>query len=186
MRLGVLLTVLIFVALTGVAVVAPPPAMGGIARPNIVVVLTDDVPAMDDRLWSYMPTMSEMFLNHGTSFTDFHVEAPLCCPGRAGFLTGQHAFNNGVTHNDARLFNPSMTLATALHDIGYRTFLTGKYLNLYDLIRADRPSGLGRVPWLSRRLLQVRYVEQREEHSRAPRHEHQGLLDRRDPGEGHA
>jgi len=141
MHLRVVTVALTLLSLVGVGALAPSPAAGGTARPNIVVILTDDVPAMDDRLWSYMPTISEMFVNHGTSFTNFQGESPLCCPGRAGFLTGQHAFNNGVTRNDARLFNPTMTIATALHDIGYRTFLAGKYFNLYNLIAPTVPPG---------------------------------------------
>src|SRR5262249_6751799 len=49
-------------------------------------------------------------------------------------FTGQHTHNHGVTLNDARLFDPSMTIATQLHDDGYTTFLSGKYLNQYGSI----------------------------------------------------
>ena len=34
-----------------------------------------------------------------------------------------------------------MTLATALHDVGYRTFLAGKYFNVYQLIAPSVPPG---------------------------------------------
>ena len=96
---------------------------------------------MDDRIWRYLPTIHDLFVRHGVEFTQFAGESPLCCPGRAGFLTGQHTFNHGVTRNDVRLFDPSVSLATALHDVGYGTFLAGKYFDLYPLIAPSVPPG---------------------------------------------
>jgi hypothetical protein len=90
-------------------------------RPSVVVMMVDDVGAMDDRLLGALPTIREVFLEHGVRFTDFHVETPICCPGRAGFLTGQHTPNHGVLLNNAALFRPRMTLATQLDRIGYAT-----------------------------------------------------------------
>jgi arylsulfatase A-like enzyme len=140
MRLRVATSALTFVALI-LGAMAPPAAVAGAPRPDVIVILTDDVPALDDRIWRYLPTINELFVRHGVEFTDFAGESPLCCPGRAGFLTGQHTFNHGVTRNDVRLFNPSMSLATALHDVGYQTFLAGKYFNLYKTIAPSVPPG---------------------------------------------
>lgn len=113
-------------------------------QPDIVVVLLDDVPYLDGRLMEAMPNIRRIFLEHGTTYTSFHGETPLCCPGRAGFLTGQHTHNNGVRRNDGRFFDPEMTIATALDDVGYQTFLAGKYLNLYDRFAPTVPPGWDR------------------------------------------
>ena len=122
----------------------PPSAGGAPASPNVVVILTDDEPALDGRLMNTMPNARELFREHGITFTDFHVETSLCCPARAGYLTGQHTHNHGVTKNLARLFNPVMSLATALHDAGYYTGLVGKYLNEYGRLAPAVPPGWDR------------------------------------------
>lgn len=138
-------------ALGPVAPVQAGPSATGTARPpDVIFVLVDDLGALNGRrLWKYMPNIRDIFLNQGVSFTDFHGESPLCCPGRAGFLTGQHTFNHGVDRNDARLLKPSMTLATQMDRAGYHTFLTGKYLNLYNLLAPTVPPGWDRFNALS-------------------------------------
>jgi len=102
--------------------------------PNIVVVIVDDQPNLDGRLVNYMQTVRQVFAEHGLTFSNFHSETPLCCPARAGFLTGLHTLNHNVLKNEAKTFNPKMTLATQLHAAGYYTILVGKYLNNYDSI----------------------------------------------------
>lgn len=109
------------------------------SAPNIVVILDDDQPYLDGRLIDFMPNVNSIFSQHGTTFTDFHSESPLCCPARAGFLTGQHTHNHGVTENDAHLFNPSMSVATQLHAAGYHTLLAGKYMNGFESILVTPP-----------------------------------------------
>jgi N-acetylglucosamine-6-sulfatase len=101
------------------------------ARPNIVVVMTDDQAAFDGREIGQMPVVKSIFSDHGVTFADFHGETPRCCPARANALSGQHTHNHGVTTNSASLFDPSMTLATQLQSTGYHTFLAGKYMNRY-------------------------------------------------------
>ena len=71
-----------------------------IGRPNIVVLMLDDVGANDGRVWERLPTIRKRFLENGIAFTDFHGETPTCCPGGVGFLTGLHTDAHGVTHND--------------------------------------------------------------------------------------
>src|SRR4051812_37315188 len=110
-------------------------------RPNIVFLIADDQPPLDGRLLDRMPVTNDVFRNHGVQFSDFHAETPLCCPGRAGYMTGQHTFNHGVDANHANLFDPSMSVATQLHGIGYHTFLVGKYFNDYERIAPDVPPG---------------------------------------------
>lgn len=137
------------VDLDALVIVAPPvpqaPADATLQEPpDVVVVMVDDVPALDDRLWQFLPNIRETFVEQGTQFTDFHGETPRCCPGRAGFLTGQHTFNHGVNDNRADLFRPDMSLATQLQEVGYHTFLTGKYYNRYELLGPAVPAGWDR------------------------------------------
>ena len=74
-------------------------------------------------------------------FDNAYSETPLCCPGRASFLTGEHTRNHGVVINRARLLNDSHTVATALHDAGYYTIMAGKYLNYPDQLVDKTPDG---------------------------------------------
>src|SRR5262249_45708300 len=122
-------------AVVACAALAVPSAANG--QPNIVVLMVDDQPALDGRLLTAMPNAYATFVQHGVTFSDFHSESPLCCPARAGFLTGQHTHNHGVTVNLARLFDPRMTIATQLQGAGYHTALVGKYFNRYgEIVRA--------------------------------------------------
>ena len=43
-----------------------------------------------------MPTVTRLLAGQGTTFEDAFLTTPLCCPSRAGLLTGQYGHNNGV------------------------------------------------------------------------------------------
>lgn len=110
---------------------------GNADRPNIILIVTDDQNA--DTI-AYMPTLQRLLVDKGTSFTSAYAPTPLCCPGRATILRGQYAHNHGVRSNDGvnggfpKFYdagNEASTLATWLHDEGYRTALIGKYFNAY-------------------------------------------------------
>src|SRR4051812_48826074 len=58
-----------------------------VARPDIVALIIDDLPQIDDRLWRRLPTIRRLFLDGGVRFTDAIGNDPLCCPGRANLLT---------------------------------------------------------------------------------------------------
>ena len=103
-------------------------------RPNILLITTDDQNLTDLR---FMPRTRRLLGRAGVTFHAMLSPHPLCCPARASLLTGQYAQNNGVRSNKPallggfrRLDNTS-TLATWLHDAGYRTGFVGKYLNGY-------------------------------------------------------
>jgi N-acetylglucosamine-6-sulfatase len=112
-------------------------------RPNILVVMTDDMNQAD---LAFMPKTRKLLAKRGTSFTNAITSFPLCCPSRATFLTGQYAHNHGVGGN----FYPEgwygmpgrdNTLATWLDGRGYRTDLIGKMLNGYGAL-----DGHGEIP----------------------------------------
>jgi N-acetylglucosamine-6-sulfatase len=116
------------------------PATSASGPPNIVVVMVDDMPALDGRLIQAMPNTRALFAD-GVRLTNFHSETPLCCPARVGFLTGQHTLNHGVDRNGPTQFKPQMTLATQLHALGYYTSIVGKYLNRYTQIAGSTAPG---------------------------------------------
>lgn len=115
------------------------------SKPNIVVIMLDDLPLIDGRLYGQkrMPVLYNNIISKGITFNNFFGESPLCCPGRANYLTGQHTFNHDVTTNDANKFHPSVTIATELQDVGYYTMLYGKYFNRFNYISTSKavPTG---------------------------------------------
>jgi arylsulfatase A-like enzyme len=103
-------------------------------RPNVVLVLTDDMRADDMR---HLPHVRKLLVDRGMTFRQAQSPHPLCCPARAEILSGQYAQNNGVHHNSGpyggwQSFDPSSTIATWAQDEGYRTALHGKHLNHFE------------------------------------------------------
>ncbi len=105
-----------------------------VARPNILVVVTDDqrIGTVTPQI---MPNVYSQLVQHGVSFDNGFVTNSWCCPSRASILTGQYSHTNGVWTTGGSYALPawrkheSNTLATWLHGAGYRTALIGKYLN---------------------------------------------------------
>ncbi len=63
------------------------------AKPNVVVVMTDDQTLEQ---MSALPETRKLIGTQGVKFKRYYVTDPLCCPSRATFLTGQYAHNTGV------------------------------------------------------------------------------------------
>jgi arylsulfatase A-like enzyme len=102
------------------------------ARPNIVVIMTDDQTVENLRV---MKNVRRLIGGDGTTFTNSVATFPLCCPSRATFLTGQYSHNTGVVGNSFAngfsRFDQTNTLPIWLRRAGYRTIMVGKYLNDY-------------------------------------------------------
>ena len=105
-------------------------------KPNIVVVMSDDM-RFDDL--QFAPTLRRL-ASRGVTFQNSFSPFPLCCPARASFLTGQLAHNHRVFWHELpygySAFDDSRTLATSLRRAGYHTGFVGKYLNRYGLGRS--------------------------------------------------
>jgi len=102
-------------------------------RPSILLVLTDD--QRWDALGT-MPAVQRDLVAHGVTFAEAVAVNPLCCPSRATILTGQYShttkvYSNLPPYGGAQWFDDDSTIATWLHDAGYRTGYVGKYLNEY-------------------------------------------------------
>jgi arylsulfatase len=111
----------------------------GAARPNIVVILSDDMGFSD--LGCYggeiaTPNLDALAAG-GVRFTQFYNTAR-CCPTRASLLTGLYPHQAGVGHmmNDSgpnfpgyrgNLNRNTPTIAEVLRPAGYRTYMVGKW-----------------------------------------------------------
>ena len=130
---------IVLTALIAVLVVAP----AAQAKPNIVVVMTDDQTLESMRVLNKVNT----WFGKGTTFTRSFANYPLCCPSRATLFTGQYAHNHGVLGNGppaggyGRLDRTNW-LPIWLQQAGYRTMHVGKFLNGYGrLVPAEVPAG---------------------------------------------
>src|SRR5687767_5186422 len=83
-----------------VAVVFPPegvataqPSTRAVPRPNVVVIMVDDMRQDDLR---YMPSTRRLIGARGVRFVNSFSPSALCCPARASVLTGLDTHNHGV------------------------------------------------------------------------------------------
>jgi arylsulfatase A-like enzyme len=123
---------------------APAAPRAQAAKPNIILILTDDLDMTHVR---YMPQLKRLLVEKGTTFTNSFVTYAVCAPSRASILTGQYAHNHGVLEGrpprgSFRKFHAegreASTIATWLRAAGYRTGLLGKYINYYPLQRDQK------------------------------------------------
>jgi N-acetylglucosamine-6-sulfatase len=129
---------IVILSIVGLAVLAGA-AAAATTRPNVVILLTDDLDThsltrMVNR--GMMPKLKSNVINPSTQFNNFFVTTSLCCPSRATLLTGLYGHNHHVLTNSRPLggvlrFDDSSSLATWLQESGYRTGLVGKYFNNY-------------------------------------------------------
>jgi arylsulfatase len=115
-------------ALTPAAAQAP-------ARPNIVVIMGDDIGIWNigayhrGMMAGRTPNLDKLAAE-GMLFTDYYAEAS-CTAGRANFITGELPIRTGMTtvgQAGAPIGLPAeaVTIATALKDLGYATGQFGK------------------------------------------------------------
>jgi arylsulfatase A-like enzyme len=110
--------------------------------PNFLIVLVDDQ-ARNSFTRAYMPETFDDIVDRGTMFTNGVAAPPLCCPDRAGILTGQYPHNHGVFSNDpgyASMQDRGDTLPVWLQRAGYRTGFVGKFLNGYTDVAGAAPA----------------------------------------------
>src|SRR5690242_19855061 len=102
-----------------------------VRRPNIIVVLADDLGWSD--LGCYggeIPTPNlDGLAASGLRFRQFYNNA-VCGPSRASLLTGLHCQqvgHNGTHWNQATDFNRCVSVGELIQKAGYRTLLVGKW-----------------------------------------------------------
>jgi arylsulfatase A-like enzyme len=105
-----------------------------IARPNLVIILADDLGYGDVGCygsWIQTPNLDQL-AREGTKFTDFHANGPVCSPTRCALVTGryqQRAGIGGIVNwaGDGGLKKSEFTFADALKPVGYATAVFGKW-----------------------------------------------------------
>ena len=106
----------------------PPPAQ--LRRPNIVMVLVDDMRWDEMRVAGHpfvdTPNMDRL-AREGARFTNAFATTPLCSPSRASFLTGQYPHTNGIIDNTARPSHGLPVFPVDLQRAGYSTAFFGKW-----------------------------------------------------------
>src|SRR5688572_26787596 len=115
------------------------PAAQTDARPNIIVVLVDDMGWSDIGPYGgEIPTPNlDALASRGIRFTQFY-STPRCSPTRASLLTGLYPHQAGMGHLDevirqgsvgttGRLNDRSVTIPEVLRQAGYFTAMSGKW-----------------------------------------------------------
>jgi arylsulfatase A-like enzyme len=130
-------TVAAIAALLAVAVLRAAAQTDQPTRPNIILILADDLGFSD--LSSYGSEIQTPNLDRlargGLRFTQFY-NAARCVPTRASLLTGLYPHQAGIGHMigrspnglyDGDLGRNAITAGEALKDAGYATYMTGKW-----------------------------------------------------------
>lgn len=113
---------------------AAPPAQD---RPNIIVILADDLGYGDLGVQGARDVSTpniDRLAAGGVRMTDFYANHPTCAPSRAGLLLGKYQQRFGFYSNPARGAQASygmpkseMTLPERLKKVGYATAMVGKW-----------------------------------------------------------
>ncbi len=148
LTIGALAAILALLVLAAGAFDGAAPAQTAQAKPNVVVVMTDDQTVEQMRA---LRRVRDLIGRAGTTFTRNFSTFPLCCPSRATYLTGQYSRNHrvrGATPPAGGFYqlDSSNTLPVWLRDAGYATAHIGKYLNGYGT-RAPREVPAGWEEW---------------------------------------
>ncbi len=104
----------------------------GAARPNVVLVITDDQGygdvAAHGNTMIRTPNLDRLYAQ-SVRLTDFHVD-PTCSPTRSALMSGRYSTRTGVWHTimGRSLMSPDeVTLAETFKSGGYRTGMFGKW-----------------------------------------------------------
>ena len=120
------------------------------ARPNVLVILTDDM------RWDSMSCAGHPFFKtpnldrmatEGARFANMFVTTSLCSPSRASLLSGRFARSHGVLNNFTEYPNDLPSYPRRLKEAGYETAYIGKY-HMGETNDAPRP---GFDHWFSHR-----------------------------------
>ena len=109
-------------------------------RPNVVIILADDLGYGDLGCYGH-PTFKtpriDQMAAEGIRLTQFNCPAPFCAPTRASLMTGRYPFRCGMSQNPAPDGGPEadalalpkseVTLAQVVKSFGYATGMVGKW-----------------------------------------------------------
>jgi arylsulfatase A-like enzyme len=113
------------------------PDSGQADRPNVVVIMADDLGIGDPGCYnpdSRIPTPHlDRLAAEGLRFSDAHTPSAVCTPTRYGLLTGRYCWRTRLTRGVLYGYSPPLidadraTLASMLREHGYHTGIVGKW-----------------------------------------------------------
>ena len=116
------------------------PAAGQTQRPNVILILADDLGYGDLACYghrSFKTPHLDLMAAQGAKLTQFNCPAPFCAPTRASLMTGRYPFRCGMVANPApdggeqadalHLPESELTLGQLLQQAGYATACIGKW-----------------------------------------------------------
>lgn len=117
---------------------AAPAGAGSSPKPNIVLILVDDLGYGDLGCYGHPRNKTphiDRLAEEGLKFTDFHANGPMCSPTRASLLTGQYPqrfgrpFESALSEEEPDIGLPTdaVTIAQVLKQAGYATGMYGKW-----------------------------------------------------------
>ena len=107
-------------------------AQGTNDRPNIILIMCDDLGYGDLQCYNSKSIIQTPHLNQmaseGTRFTRFYAAAPVCSPTRGSCLTGRHPFRYGIYFaNTGHLPQEEITIPELLKPLNYLSGHFGKW-----------------------------------------------------------
>ena len=114
-------------------------------RPNIVLIMADDMGYADAGCYGQKQIRTpniDRLACEGMRFTQCYAGSAVCAPSRSVLMTGLHTGHTRVRGNFGRhgvvglgggkgrvpLLDEDVTVAEVLHNAGYRTGVTGKWV----------------------------------------------------------
>ena len=116
-------------------IVLPTSATSAAERPNVVVLLADDLGSKDIGCYGgpVKTPVLDSLAAQGVRLTDFHAGAAICSPSRAALITGRQNVRTGIYSvlqdhwHSAHLLEREVTIAEVLQQAGYGTAHFGKW-----------------------------------------------------------
>lgn len=118
------------------ALISAPNSKSGSNRPNIVIILADDLGIGDLSCYGATKVQTpiiDKFATQGVQFSDAHAATAVCTPSRYTVLTGRYCWrtllkNDCVFGHDTLMIEEDrMTLPSMLKSVGYKTACIGKW-----------------------------------------------------------
>jgi arylsulfatase A-like enzyme len=112
----------------------------GADEPNILLIVADDAGYADfgfqhggiDGDFADLTPHLDRLATNGVRFSSGYVTGPICCPSRAGMITGRYQQRFGFENNIQTFVNAGLpasesTIADHLKTLGYHTYAIGKW-----------------------------------------------------------